>query len=67
MAPKLDDRPRATHYGPPANRALAKVGLLDKIRERGIEIEGAWWRKPDGIVLAQILNSKLKDSPDRIS
>lgn len=67
MALQLDDRPRATHYGPAANRVLAKAGLLDRVRERGIESMGAWWRKTDGTVLAQILNSKLKDNPDRVS
>lgn len=67
MSLQLDDRPRATHYGPAANRVLAKAGLLDRVREQGSEVEGAWWRKPDGTVLAQILNSKLKDNPDRIS
>ncbi|KAJ3538931.1 hypothetical protein NM208_g5688 [Fusarium decemcellulare] len=63
----LDDQPRATHYGPPANRVLAKLGLLEKIREQGIEVGGARWRKPDGTVLAKILNSNLGDDPDRIS
>lgn len=63
----LDDQPRATHYGPPANRVLAKAGLLDRIREYGIEVGGAHWRKPDGAVLAKILNSNLGDNPDRIS
>ncbi|KAM5347485.1 hypothetical protein ACJ41O_010490 [Fusarium nematophilum] len=67
MSSQLDDQPRATHYGPPANRVLAKAGLLDKIRQHGIEVGGARWRKPDGTVLAKILNSRLGDSPDRIS
>lgn len=64
---ELDDQPRATHYGPPANRVLAKAGLLDRIREYRIEVGGARWRKPDGAVLAKILNSNLGDNPDRIS
>lgn len=67
MAPKLDERPRATHYGPPANRVLQKAGLLDKIREHGIEVGGAKWRKPDGTVLAKVDNSRLGNNPDRIS
>ncbi|KAF4996669.1 hypothetical protein FDECE_12347 [Fusarium decemcellulare] len=67
MAPDLDNRPRATHYGPPANRVLQKAGLLDKVREHGIEVGGAQWMKPNGTVLAKIENSRLKDNPDRIS
>ncbi|KAL6351894.1 hypothetical protein LRP88_14706 [Fusarium phalaenopsidis] len=67
MSPELDNRPRATHYGPPANRVLARAGLLEKVRQHGIEVGGARWRKPDGTVLAKVLNSRLGDNPDRIS
>ncbi|KAL2881473.1 hypothetical protein SGCOL_003039 [Colletotrichum sp. CLE4] len=60
--------PRATHYGPPANRVLARAGLLPRVRQHGIEVGGARWRKPDGTVLAKIENSRLgTDNPDRIS
>jgi hypothetical protein len=66
-APSLDERPRATHYGPPANRVLEKVGLLEKVRKHGIEVGGAKWRKPDGTAFAHVDNSKLGTNPDRIS
>ncbi|KAK1483531.1 FAD binding domain-containing protein [Colletotrichum cuscutae] len=64
----LDTQPRATHYAAPANRVLSRANLLARVRQHGIEVGGARWRKPDGTVLAKIENSRLgAENPDRIS
>ncbi|KAK7440117.1 FAD binding domain-containing protein [Colletotrichum acutatum] len=64
----LDTQPRATHYAAPANRVLSRANLLSRVRQHGIEVGGARWRKPDGTVLAKIENSRLGvENPDRIS
>jgi len=44
----LDERPRATHYSPPASKELEKAGVLSDAWERGfVPGEGVAWRKLD--------------------
>ncbi|KAK5674334.1 hypothetical protein LTS10_012918 [Elasticomyces elasticus] len=54
---RLDDRPRAAHYGPAGVRELDRAGLLDQVRERGIVPGDMCFRKLDGSLIV-----KLKDS-----
>lgn len=51
---KLDENPRATHYGPPAMRVLNRAGLGEDIRSRGLAASTISWRRPDGSFIAGI-------------
>jgi 2-polyprenyl-6-methoxyphenol hydroxylase-like FAD-dependent oxidoreductase len=42
---KLDDRPRAAIYGPPAIPDLKRAGVLDEIRRRGMTLNTMSWRR----------------------
>lgn len=45
----LDDRPRATHYSPPAVRELRRAGVLNDMKAKGAFVpNGACWRKLNG-------------------
>jgi 2-polyprenyl-6-methoxyphenol hydroxylase-like FAD-dependent oxidoreductase len=44
-ADKLDDQPRAAHYGPPAIPELRRAGILDEVRRRGMTLNGMCWRR----------------------
>lgn len=54
MGAKLDDRPRATHYGPAAVYELARAGVADEIREQGFIPGHVAWRKLDGTLIAKL-------------
>lgn len=60
-AQKLDDQPRAAHYGPPAIPELRRAGILDEIRKKGLTLNTMCWRKLDGTYLAGLDSSALKD------
>jgi 2-polyprenyl-6-methoxyphenol hydroxylase-like FAD-dependent oxidoreductase len=54
-AESLDDRPRATHYSPPAVYELQRAGVLDDMKAEGAFIpNGACWRKLSGEFLAGV-------------
>jgi 2-polyprenyl-6-methoxyphenol hydroxylase-like FAD-dependent oxidoreductase len=54
-ASQLDDRPRATHYAPPATYELRRAGILEKMKARGAFIPtGVCWRKLNGEYIAGI-------------
>lgn len=51
----LDDRPRATHFSPPAVYELLRAGVLDDMEAEGAFIpNGACWRKLNGEFLAGV-------------
>ncbi|KAI0123382.1 hypothetical protein BJ170DRAFT_641632 [Xylariales sp. AK1849] len=66
QASKLDDNPRATHYGPPAVRILNKAGVGDDLRSRGFTPGSVAWRKPDGTFIAGISHDLQQDSLDQM-
>ncbi|KAJ5936860.1 hypothetical protein N7466_003310 [Penicillium verhagenii] len=54
-AESLDDRPRATHYSPPAVYELRRAGVLEDMKGEGAFIpDGACWRKLNGEFIAGI-------------
>ncbi|KAH7133873.1 hypothetical protein EDB81DRAFT_659454 [Dactylonectria macrodidyma] len=63
---KLDDNPRATHYGPPAMRILNLAGVGKEVRARGFAVDTVAWRALDGTYIAGINHETHKDSPDRM-
>ncbi|RDL29905.1 FAD protein [Venustampulla echinocandica] len=58
-AAKLDDRPRAAHYAPPAIRVLREAGVLEDVRKAGFIPGNFTWRKLDGSLIAAI-----RDTPE---
>lgn len=42
---ELDQQPRAAHYGPPATPDLARAGILDELRARGMSMNTLCWRR----------------------
>ena len=51
----LDNRPRATHYSPPAVYELRRAGILDDMKAASaFTPNGACWRKLDGEFLAGV-------------
>lgn len=63
---ELDDKPRATHYAPPAMKVLNRAGLGSDLRKYGFLPDGVAWRKPDGTRIAGINNEIDGDDPDRM-
>ncbi|KAF9871486.1 FAD binding domain-containing protein [Colletotrichum karsti] len=63
---QLDDRPRATHYAPPAMKVLNRAGLGDSVRKLGYLPDKVTWRKPDGTHIASLSNEVHGDDPDRL-
>ncbi|EXJ64467.1 hypothetical protein A1O7_00803 [Cladophialophora yegresii CBS 114405] len=63
---KLDEQPRATHYGPPAMTELRRAGVADDLREQGFQPDGVCWRKLDGTYLAGLNMKLMADDPDRM-
>ncbi|KAJ5726911.1 hypothetical protein N7493_005938 [Penicillium malachiteum] len=60
----LDDRPRATHYSPPAVYELHRAGLLEDMKaEGGFTPNGVCWRKLNGEVIASIPTRRSEESP----
>ncbi|KAI8713587.1 FAD-binding-3 domain-containing protein [Fusarium sp. LHS14.1] len=66
QAEKLDDRPRATHYGPPAMKILNSAGVGDEVRSKGFIVDTVAWRGLDGSYIAGISHETQKDSADRM-
>lgn len=66
QAEKLDDRPRATHYGPPAMKILNFAGVGDDVRARGFLVGTVAWRRLDGSYIAGIGHESQEDSADRM-
>lgn len=66
MADKLDENPRATHYGSPAMYELNRAGVGDDLREEGFKPNGVSWRKLDGTPLVLLNATVLGDDPDRM-
>ncbi|OQU98878.1 FAD binding domain-containing protein [Cladophialophora immunda] len=50
----VDRRPRAAGYGPSAVRLMGRAGVLDRIRQEGLELYDYCWRKPSGEYIAGI-------------
>jgi hypothetical protein len=66
MSDKLDENPRATHYGPPAMYELNRAGVGDDVRAKGFIPRVVCWRKIDGTMLAGIDGSVMDGDPDRM-
>lgn len=66
LSNKLDEQPRATHYGPPAMYELRRAGVVDDLRQQGFLPNGVCWRKLDGTYLAGMSADLLQDDPDRM-
>ncbi|CAK7210070.1 hypothetical protein SBRCBS47491_000646 [Sporothrix bragantina] len=62
-----DQRPRATHYGPPAVYELRRAGVIDDVLADGFLPKKICWRKLDGTYLTGLDNSILGDDPDRVA
>ena len=45
---KLDEQPRATHYGISAFPILREAGIFDEVKAQGFEPRSVCWRKLDG-------------------
>ncbi|KAM6515698.1 hypothetical protein FALCPG4_013914 [Fusarium falciforme] len=67
QAEKLDDRPRATHYGPPAMKILNSAGVGDDVRSKGFIVDTVAWRRLDGSYIAGLDHETQKDSADRMA
>lgn len=68
-AAALDPSPRAAYYGAPALPELARVGILDEVRRRGMVVDTLCWRRfrdhgyiagLDGAVLADVDGQDLR-------
>ncbi|KAJ4219520.1 hypothetical protein FSOLCH5_012371 [Fusarium solani] len=66
QAEKLDDRPRATHYGPPAMKILNSAGVGDEVRSKGFIVDTVAWRRLEGSYIAGLDHETQKDSSDRM-
>jgi 2-polyprenyl-6-methoxyphenol hydroxylase-like FAD-dependent oxidoreductase len=66
MSSELDNKPRATHYGPPAIYELRRAGVAAEMRAEGFTPRTICWRKLDGTFLAGLDGSVLDDDPDRM-
>lgn len=61
---ELDKQPRAAHYASPAAYELARAGVLEDVKARGIQPTGFAWRKMDTSFIAGInLASLPEDYP----
>lgn len=63
-ASKLDENPRATHYGPPAMRILNRAGVGKGLRSRGFASATVSWRRPDGSFIAGIRHDTQRGSDE---
>ncbi|KIX06145.1 uncharacterized protein Z518_04119 [Rhinocladiella mackenziei CBS 650.93] len=66
LSNKLDEQPRATHYGTPAMYELRRAGVLEDLRTAGFLPAEVCWRKLDGTVLAGMEWRVVGDDPDRM-
>lgn len=58
-ASKLDDQPRAAHYGPAAIPDLRRAGIMDRVRKNGLTLNTMCWRKLDTTYIAGMDGSVL--------
>ncbi|KIY01636.1 uncharacterized protein Z520_03188 [Fonsecaea multimorphosa CBS 102226] len=65
MSSKLDEQPRATHYGTPAMSELRRAGIVPDLRAQGFHPDTVCWRKLDGTYLAGV-KFGVEDDPDRM-
>lgn len=63
---RLDENPRATHYGPPAIKIFNDAGLGDDLRSKGFVVDTVSWRRLDGSYIAGLDHETQKDSLDRM-
>ncbi|KAK3681252.1 hypothetical protein B0T22DRAFT_502335 [Podospora appendiculata] len=63
----LDNRPRATHYGPPAVHELHRAGVAEDVLAAGFTPNKMCWRKLDGTYLTGLDNDVIKNNPDRVA
>lgn len=63
---KVDEQPRATHYGTAAVLELDRAGVLDEVRAAGFNPGRVCWRKLDGTYIAGIDGNLLSQDPDRM-
>ena len=63
---KLDEQPRATHYGPPAMYELRRAGVVDDLSAQGFQPDVVCWRKLDGTYLAGLNLKLMANDPDRM-
>jgi 2-polyprenyl-6-methoxyphenol hydroxylase-like FAD-dependent oxidoreductase len=66
-AEQLDNRPRATHYAPPAAYELRRAGVIDDVLAEGFITRKLCWRKIDGTYLVGLDGHVIDDCPDRIA
>lgn len=61
---KLDDQPRAAHYGPPAAPDLDRAGVLQEARRRGLTLNTMTWRRlnEEHSVIASLDGGVLADA-----
>jgi 2-polyprenyl-6-methoxyphenol hydroxylase-like FAD-dependent oxidoreductase len=59
---KLDEQPRAAHYGPAAIPDLARAGVMEAVRSRGISPTTMYWRRwTDHTIIAGFDTDILED------
>lgn len=63
---KLDEQPRATHYGPPAMSVLNRAGVVEAMAEIGFYPQSVCWRTIRNERLAGIDHSGTMDDPDKM-
>ncbi|KAF5615739.1 FAD binding domain protein [Fusarium sp. NRRL 25303] len=63
---KLDENPRATHYGPPAMKVLNNAGVGDELRSKGLLVNTVAWRQIDGTYISGLDHGPAKGSPTRM-
>jgi 2-polyprenyl-6-methoxyphenol hydroxylase-like FAD-dependent oxidoreductase len=62
---KLDERPRATHYGPPAVYELRRAGIFEDMCADGAFFpSGVCWRKLNGEIIAGLPGPPDNKTPD---
>ena len=66
LASGPDDRPRATHYAPPAVQEMVRAGVAKEARAQGFTPRTVAWRKLDGTLLASLDGSVLDGRTDRM-
>lgn len=59
---KLDDQPRATHYGGPSKFELERAGVLDQVSAEGFHPNAVSWRRKDGSLIAKLDSSDEPES-----
>ncbi|CAI7654857.1 hypothetical protein N7533_002391 [Penicillium manginii] len=58
---QLDEQPRAAHYATPAAYELARAGVLEDVKARGLHPKNFAWRKIDTTFIAGINHDSLPE------